>query len=500
MKPMGTITKYYPFIDEESRMILDSLMDESSNYYDFVQRLTELVLEKQVSENLVYIATGQCWYAQASDLRNAILDKYNSFEIIKPWRYYWDTPESYNSENSQAILQSLDSAMMPPKDNWIAVELLLSHALRLVELLLSDAFNLGATFLSKANALIDQRTELLCFKPLAYLVESRMNYVEAKVAEAAALSRTAYELASENNDAMYEFLSILSLADSIKHKNPRESLSLFEQAYRIAQSLEVPVLIGETFHAVGLAYETLGEYDLAISGQLEYLDKSHTIDDEIISVVLSRLYASSGDGRQALEWANRSLDDEEFYVGYLRKARALIILNRLDEAEETLDIARQKVLRAGHDYYLAEYYSVSGLLDMAKGELANAMATLEQAYQILYPLERLAYLNETLIALATVEVTMLQRQSHGGTDAATGKWLSILENHARTFDMPGIAMRAALLRSEVFKSEGHLQDASETLRHALELSDSLGVRTLRNRIEASMLEIDRLMRDEGFEP
>ena len=47
MKPMGTITKYYPFVDEETKSILGTLMDGSSSYYDFVQQLCEVVLEDE---------------------------------------------------------------------------------------------------------------------------------------------------------------------------------------------------------------------------------------------------------------------------------------------------------------------------------------------------------------------------------------------------------------------------------------------------------------------
>ncbi|MFX1607340.1 MAG: tetratricopeptide repeat protein, partial [Promethearchaeota archaeon] len=483
MKPMGTITKYYPFIDEESKSILKSLMDESSSYYDFVQHLCNLVLEKDASDTLVYIAAAQCWYADAGALRNAILDKYDSLATIKPWTYYWGTHESYKYENCQAILQTLDSALKPPSDNWIAAELLLAHAYNLA--LRPE----GTKLLSKASAILDRHPDLLCFKPLAYIAEGRVNYVEAKASDATAFTRKGYELARANSDAVYECLSILSLGEITMHKNPQESLDLFEQAYQIAQNLGVPVFTGEALSSAGLVYEALGEHDLAISSQLESLKEYDTYGNEIIFAILSRLYAALGDGQQSLEWADRSLGDKEFYYGYLRRARALIVLNRLDEAEKSLIIANRKVLQTGNDSDLALYYFVSGLLDMARGEFANAMATLEQAYEILYPRESILYLNETLIALATVELALLL-QSQNSNKAAPGKWLSILENHARIFDMPGIAMQAALLRSEVFKMQDQLQDANETLRRAIELSDSPGVRTLRKRIAARMKEIE----------
>jgi tetratricopeptide (TPR) repeat protein len=248
-----------------------------------------------------------------------------------------------------------------------------------------------------------------------------------------------------------------------------------------------------------LIYEILGEYDLAISSQLECINEVGTTGSEIIFAILSRLYAALGQGQQSLEWANRCLEDKELHLGYLRKARALIILDRLDEAEVLLEIAGRKVLQVGDESYLARYHFVSGLLDIAKGEFVNAMGTLEQAYEILYPLERLVFMNEILISLATTELALFKQSKKIG-EVMSGKWLSNLENHARKFDLPGVTMQAALVRSEAFKSQGQLQDARETLQRALELSDSPGVETLRKRITIQIHEIDRLMHDEGLEP
>ena len=52
MKPLGTITKYYPFIGEDLKVILNSLMDVSRSYYDLVQRLGTFVLASDVPDEL----------------------------------------------------------------------------------------------------------------------------------------------------------------------------------------------------------------------------------------------------------------------------------------------------------------------------------------------------------------------------------------------------------------------------------------------------------------
>lgn len=488
MEPLGTITKYYPFIDEELQSTLDSLMKESSSYYDLVQRLESNVIENEASDDLVYIAAAQRWYA--GELGSAILDKYNSLAIINPWRYYWGTHESSKFERCQVILQSLDSALDSSTDDWIAAELLLAHAYNLA------ARPEGADLLSKADTILDRQPDLLCFKPLAYIAEGMLHHAFGNAADVTECCRKASELANANGDTVYEFFATLLLGDSKKNKSPHESIDVLENAYQIAQDLGAPVFIGETLQSVGLVYEILGEYDLAIPSQLECINEVGTAGCEIIFAILSRLYAVLGQGLQSLEWADRCLEDKELHLGYLRKARALIVLDRLDEAEALLEIAGRKVLQAGYESYLARYHFVSGLLDMARGEYVNAMGTLEQAYEILYPLNRLVFMNEFLIALATVEVALF-KQSKRSDEVISGRWLSNLENHSRSYDLPGIAMQAALLRSEAFKSQGQLQDAYETLQRALELSDSPGVKTLRKRITDRIQEIERLIHDEG---
>ncbi len=80
MKPMGTITKYYPFIDEETKSILNSLMDESSSYYDFVLRLSNMILANEVPVDLVFIAAVQVWWCRTHETMSQIQEKY---------RYVW---------------------------------------------------------------------------------------------------------------------------------------------------------------------------------------------------------------------------------------------------------------------------------------------------------------------------------------------------------------------------------------------------------------------------
>ena len=56
MEPLGTITVYFEFIDEDTRKILESIMTETDNYFDFVNMLTQRVLNTDSSDLVVYFA------------------------------------------------------------------------------------------------------------------------------------------------------------------------------------------------------------------------------------------------------------------------------------------------------------------------------------------------------------------------------------------------------------------------------------------------------------
>ena len=490
MEPLGTITKYYPFIDEEIQKTLNSIMEKSSSYFDFVRRLSTVVLEDEAPSDLVYIAVAQTWLVKEHDLIKPITKKYENLACIKLWKTSFNALHYLMRDEYQKIREAMDGVIESSVADWMVVEQFLTHAVNLNMPLES------IRYLSIAQEMISQKSDLQCFEPLVQISEGRYTWREGNLAGAITHIQRGLKLARDHDDAVYEYFSLLMLANHWKLRNHQEGLDIFEQAYQIAQTLEVPFFISEILNDSSMAYEIAGEYDLAISSQVHGLNSfDGDVGNEICYVILSRLYAALGDGQQALDWADRAMKSPSKFTAHLKKARALILLNRFDEAEQTLDIVHRKVLEAGLDLPLSRYYYISGLLEMAKGELRTAQSFLEQSYEIASQRKSSIYLNDTLIALAQVELALL-KESGSNAAVTAGKWLSTLENHAQTYDLPGISMQAAMIKSEMFQSQGQLMDAHETLQQALEISDSPGVNTLRKRISARISEIRRLMLDE----
>ncbi|MFW9806195.1 MAG: hypothetical protein ACFFFK_05650, partial [Candidatus Thorarchaeota archaeon] len=68
--------------------------------------------------------------------------------------------------------------------------------------------------------------------------------------------------------------------------------------------------------------------------------------------------------------------------------------------------------------------------------------------------------------------------------------------HAVERNLPGIRMRAALLKAEFYKNHHQFRDAHAILVDALDITDSRGVASLRKKISEQIQELNILLHDE----
>jgi hypothetical protein len=128
MDPFGTITKYYPFVEEETKSVLNSLMDESSSYYDFVQRLCRVVFENEVPVNLVYLAAVQAWWCRLEEAKSLIQEKYREVLYVRPWGHLHASGGADQAAYHDDVVRAIEEAMAYSLDDWMKTELFLLHA------------------------------------------------------------------------------------------------------------------------------------------------------------------------------------------------------------------------------------------------------------------------------------------------------------------------------------------------------------------------------------
>jgi len=494
LKPMGTITKYYPFIDEETKSILDALTDESSSYYDFVQRLCEVVLENEVPVNLAYLAAVHAWWCRIEDTKILIQEKYRDVPGISPWAYGHNSVERDQVRFHGDVVEGINNAIDSSVEDWMEVELHLLHSF--YHWPLGEILNLLEP-VEKAKNLINANPKLDCFTPLICAFESTARSREGFPKESIEISQRGRELAEIYDDDIFTYINMLQQATYLRFLNVQDSLALFEELYDLAQDLEVPYFLGEVLHDSAIVFETAGEFDLAISSHIEKM-KVYRLED-IPDPFPARIYATLGDGQKALALMNTYFEyaePVETPLFHLWKAWALALVDDFEEAERSLDIAHSLTIKSGSERYLGNYYHFLGVVELRRGNFLDALDLIEKAWDIANRIPSGTNQNRALLDLARAEI-LLSNQSIDHTKiVAPGKWLCMLETFTVERELLGIRMQAALLKSEFYQNHGQLKDAHSTLQNALNITDSLGVATLRSRITARITEMDRLLQDE----
>ena len=501
MKPMGTITKYYPFIDEETKSILDSLMEGASNYYDFVQQLCEVALNNDVPVNLAYLATMQAWFCRMRSTVKQLGERYGEIFFIRPWLHIIDSGQKDQALYHDAVIAAIDRAIETSVDNWIEVDLHILHAF--FHHPFGEVISLYQP-LEKVKAMINSNPHLRCFESIIYAFEGIARIREGEMKEALEAVQKGISLAESYSDEFYLYMNMLQEGVIQTCLNVHDAATIFEDLYDLVQKLQVPLLVCEILNDSSLVYETLGEFDLVISSLQEIMKivgERNLVDTNFI--ILSRTYATLGNGQLALEWINRGIEDNSQFQSaqlLLYRAWALALVNRIDEAEKTLETAYSLLIKAGLERHLGDYYHISGVIEFRRGNCLSALALVEKAWEIADTNPRGTNQNRALLELARIENSIVTQSKDDTKSAAPGKWLSTLEKYACDRDLPGIRMYAGLLKSEFYQNNGQLKDALVTLQDALEITDSLGVQALRRKITSRLKEINQLVQDEEMVP
>lgn len=497
MDPLGTITKYYPFVEEETKAVLNSLMDESSSYYDFVQRLCHVVIDNEASVNLAYIAAGQAWSCRIKENISRIQERYGNIPYIKPWGHPHTTSLSDQVRYHDTVVGEIEAAMVNPPEDWVMIELHLLHAA--YHWPFHGDIPSFLEPLEKARNLVESNPDLRCFESLIYTFEAWTKSREGDPNGALIDAHRGQQLAEIHDDSLYMYMSLSSQADSLRVINIQESIAKYEELYDLVQDMNVPYFLADTLNDSALAFEAAGEYDLAISSHLEGIKIWGGGDTAFL--ILSRIYATLGNGLVALDWADRAFECVgllEFPVLYLRKAWALALCDQIEDAERSLNTAHSMIMKTGSEVWLGDYYHISGVVELKKKNLQTAQDFFEQAYEIAERNPRVLNQNAALLGLARTETALSIQSRESKMNVTPGKWLSKLERYATERSIPGIRMYAALLKSEFYQVHEQLKDAQTTLMDALTISDSLGVKTLRKKINERIRELNQLLREEAI--
>ena len=487
LEPDGSITKYYPLVKESTKRVLESYLASSSNFYEFVLSIGEYICSESVCEELSFLVAAFSWHIQELHLMNKIRERYHNFPTVLTFTY---PSTSYNDRlvNCPTVKSCVENSLSSDIPDWMRAQLLMHQAYYCFPVI-PAAETLDT--LDEVRELLQSNQELSSFLANITFIEASVHHRTGNMSDSLLLSTKALEMARKLNHQYLLSTCLRSVGNILRNLNPTESISYQEEANVIINKMGIPQRMHEIRNDMGLTLRVLGEDDLALESflsALEVYDSGYGPDDTI-SFNIASLCLEMGRYKDALEWINTAFKYHNglgFPMMFTIKAETLIRLRNFDEVDELIDRAMKLALEIGSERGIGMAHRARGIQQAEMNLWSEALAHLEEAYTYLEPLGLLLLQNSLILELAKVETKLAINKKSVDDSEYSGPWMRKLFLRAEKFKLPGIKMKAAILRADYLTHRGEIELAKKILEEALGIMDSPSVLTLQQEIHSRL--------------
>jgi tetratricopeptide (TPR) repeat protein len=479
MKHLGTITLFFSFVSDETKDILESIMDSADTYKDFTRRLVERVVTEDLSEDLIHLAV--------------IFTPFRDFHLFGDRKLYPDRVQPYflmyeaefNDDPTlyTEALSAIDSILETDPEEWISF--LMYVLIQVISVAAGKKLTHGVQALDEMEQLIAGNESLNCFNALLLRLEAEQ-HVRVDYRKASRILQQAYEKALEIDDLVLAVQTLVSRAIMLRNFDRIEALESAQKAEALALQLGLSEIEADSLYIKAGIHSARGEFNAAIDCifarmKLHEREGSASMRDGPHS--MAYLYNEMGKSEEALEWSKVAL--ESYRSGmwavpypFFDIARSLISIGRLDEGKKFLEEGMKTALKLGDELLLQVSYFNEGLLEMAERRFEDAMLSLAKSLEICDRVERQQRLNSTLIALTECEIMQFVPQDERHSDEHSGQWMKRLEEEVEEKDIPGIEGRLLLLKAKLRIKQGRRKEAEALLNRVRKLGENPHVRYL----------------------
>ena len=475
MKERGYVTKDFPFLDESSMKVMESILKRTENYWDFSEYLSKRTTEPDIEPDLVYLSLYHSSRLYNNNAVRRIIDAHPEMLIIHP--FFFPGTNSYG-EDAEIIEEIIASSQNQAIRFYMLMRLyrvsdfgspeeervknrIEDYLMENKQLKLHGADYFGHTgYRMKALGHIDDSYRYLT-QALELVRESGDEWHQASLLTLIAEVTSQYRKTPDSYLIARKYLS--EAMEICKHINDRAGVAT--------------ILTNMSVFAVGR--KELGE---AIDCQLEAAQIRGELGSLEFAVAynLAHYYGHVGDGTNSLEWAKIAIDlaSEMGPFQHFVMAHAYITLGEFDKAQEHLDISKELTLRLGLESALGQWYDISGKLELKREDFESAMDNFLRAFDVHERLDRQVRLRSSVKDLTEVEVAMFSPTSSNRDDEYSGPWMKRYQEEIAQNDIPGHYAYLLFLKSELRMKQGRHEEGENLLDEVIKLTDSSATRYL----------------------
>jgi tetratricopeptide (TPR) repeat protein len=490
LEPPACVTKYYPFLEEENKKLVESFFTKSDNYYQFATSFVDTVLaDPNPSEEKILLAVRIAWLTLDINLVLKLGNTFENHDNIQPW-VLWGLHTmglKTDIENTERIM---DRVIESISDDSIILESLILKAF----VTSSEKPKEALQTLEKANNIIESKNELMPFKPFLLAVLSDIYYNLDNYSLTEKTARQAVEKARQHNNQQMLAFALTSIGTQDAHV----AIEALNEASEIYSTLGIVFFKNVIENNLGYYYVTLGQYDKAI----EHYEKAVEMASErgILTYLpimnLAVLYGNIGQIEKATNYATRALkvanqSDPNAPSPKIEMARALILQGEFDDAFEYLETGGQLAFEQGSKKEQSRYYLVRGTLERERGNLKSAVQAFQKAVRLAEDIGNIYHILRSLFNLAEAEIAIYSESEDKGYIDSSSLALSRIEQIANEQNMPGLVIQALGLKADLYKIKGKKETARSLVEKALKICDKSKITVMRNDLVKRLDELDK---------
>lgn len=489
MKPFGTITRDFQFVESSTRKLLKEIVEISPTYSEFTKILCRKAMSDYATDELVLLAIQHTSNLSFDELKWKVLKVHGDRIVTLP---YILEMEAISDNDWDTVIEATEAAIEQSKSEW-------ESYLHLLHLYSITSWNrLGSALEEKTLTRIkiaqENNPELEALSPRFYLDHTIRLRLEGDVSRALAACEKGLSQAIKVGDLVNQARLLWQKAEligvySFGPGTTDIAKQILRKATKICDDIDDTMGLAKILELIQVMCHMRGEYSEAYDINLKNLIMVESIgyQADIDIHNLSAICNEMGNGLEALEWAKRALEVSEknpllLPVAYLDIAWSLINLNRLDEAIEEMNIARELLYKSGYGSTMAIEQMVSGLFERAQGDYDSAFSSLEKAWEINLKENRHNRVTSCLIKLAETEVMAFNPTPDNIQNESSGIWLTRLQDYGEKMDLPGVIGTVLFLKGMLRLKQGRLSEAEDFENEVQKMSKLPGLTYLKDKV------------------
>jgi tetratricopeptide (TPR) repeat protein len=466
-QPIGTITQYFPFMDVETKKLIQNLIEEAYNYGNFVKLLSKKVCAEDSKDLVVFFATHHAAVLSDFNCLDDIAKKYGSLSIIRPDLFFASYLQG-TKEDLEKTRIAADNILSGDIQNWLKMEALLIKLE--AELISYPEFLYCISTSERIQESLELHPELGFFKSRYYDGLALRSQRDGDMETTLQFIQKAIDNSQEYNDLVRHARLLKTKAMYTESDGLGQSVELLVIAKEMLEKLGDTGGLADTLFQLSKIYSIRGEYEKSINDTLEVIRLRQLLSKSIgpYALTLSTLYNVVEDPQAGLEWAKMA--EEEMQQNHkpralLNQVWALVLMKKKETALELLDRVREVVLKSGMESHLAALYMIDGIIEMDEGNYMQAESSISNAFEIYEKRGSLMSSFVCLWMLAKNEVEIATLLEYDYT-IKEDSWLFRLEKKARSEKLPGILAQALILKAYLLLKQEISDESSEAIIEA----------------------------------